>query len=619
MSSQKNYKSNKSLTSLRSLILCVSFITLFFLPEMADPFNTIKLVLLLIVGGWFSGHLISSYQRKPIAFRSADSVNFLISFFFLLALLVSTLLTDIKIIGFIGDTQRRNGFLAYFCLTVIFLYASRIANFQSILIFFKIVIITTLVLSAYGILQISGNDFVSWSNPYNRMISTLGNPNFASALLAVFSVILIFGLYLESLSKIYKMISIIVILMSIFAIIASESRQGILVLLFSSLFYLVIYVHKNKIKFSTSINLLSFLAFTFSVAGMLQKGPLTSLLYKDSVSVRGYYWRAGWEMFKANFFSGVGVDRYGAHFKEYREPGYALKYGFEIGSSNAHNVIIQLFSTAGILVGSLYLILLSYILISGLKLVYKTSGQEQKIILTLLAAWIGFVSQSFISIDNIGISVWGWLLGGLISGLNLNSKQDDWGIKKVDFSNKNPKVVQINLIQPIFSILFLIPLTFVSVYLMKFETDLYKVRAITLTKAPENNTHGLHFASKILNNPLGDPNYKFEAAMSLLDLGYVKEGSEAFEALYKNDPDNLFYLNLIARNEAKLGRINLAINAREKISILDPWNAENYLSLCELYLQSNNLPRASQIKDKIWSFAPNSAQAKMVSNLFKNS
>jgi hypothetical protein len=197
MPNQKNYKSKKTLTSLRTLILCVSAITLIFLPEIADPFNTIKLVLLLIVGGWFSGHLVSSYKRKPMLFRSADSVMFLILFFFLFALLISTLLTDIKIIGFIGDTQRRNGFLAYFCLTVIFLYAARIANFESVLIFFKIVIVTALVFSTYGILQISGNDFITWNNPYNKMISTLGNPNFASSLLAVFSAILIFGIYLD--------------------------------------------------------------------------------------------------------------------------------------------------------------------------------------------------------------------------------------------------------------------------------------------------------------------------------------------------------------------------------------------------------------------------------------
>jgi O-antigen ligase len=42
-----------------------------------------------------------------------------------------------------------------------------------------------------------------------------------------------------------------------------------------------------------------------AILGMLQKGPLVSLLYKDSVSVRGYYWRAGIEMFKDSPLTGV--------------------------------------------------------------------------------------------------------------------------------------------------------------------------------------------------------------------------------------------------------------------------------------------------------------------------
>jgi hypothetical protein len=36
----------------------------------------------------------------------------------------------------------------------------------------------------------------------------------------------------------------------------------------------------------------------FALVGMLQIGPLEKFLYKPSVSVRGYYWRAGLEMFK---------------------------------------------------------------------------------------------------------------------------------------------------------------------------------------------------------------------------------------------------------------------------------------------------------------------------------
>jgi O-antigen ligase len=94
--------------------------------------------------------------------------------------------------------------------------------------------------------------------------------------------------------------------------------------------------------------------FVVSILGMLQLGPLERYLYKPSVSIRGYYWRAGVEMLRSHPFFGVGFDSYGLYFKEYREVKYPLTYGFDITSSNAHNTFIQLFATAGIFVGIIY-------------------------------------------------------------------------------------------------------------------------------------------------------------------------------------------------------------------------------------------------------------------------
>ena len=34
-------------------------------------------------------------------------------------------------------------------------------------------------------MQISGIDFVTWNNQYNAVISTVGNPNFAAAIMAI--------------------------------------------------------------------------------------------------------------------------------------------------------------------------------------------------------------------------------------------------------------------------------------------------------------------------------------------------------------------------------------------------------------------------------------------------
>jgi O-antigen ligase len=82
---------------------------------------------------------------------------------------------------------------------------------------------------------------------------------------------------------------------------------------------------------------------------MLNQGPLAAILYKESVSIRGYYWKAALKMFFAHPFTGVGVDNYGDYFKQFRAPEYSNTYGFSIGSTSAHNVVLQFFATGGIL------------------------------------------------------------------------------------------------------------------------------------------------------------------------------------------------------------------------------------------------------------------------------
>jgi hypothetical protein len=358
----KQKQVDKSSNSVWFLLWGVAAVTFFLKTDFYDPFNSAKLILLLLVAGWILSHLINSYRENPINRKSQEFIPTVLVISFIIFLLTSTFMTDIFMVGLLGDTQRRNGFLAYFALCIIFLYAARTINFSNVLRIYKIAILIGLLLSAYGLMQINGKDFIKWDNPYNVMISTLGNPNFASATLAILSLLALYGIFLKNLPIIYKLFGIIFIIIALIDIISSDSRQGLLVIFFSLLVYISLYFYYKNKKIGFFVISVSVFSAVLTLAGMLQKGPLESLLYKDSVSVRGYYWRAGIEMFKSYPFTGVGVDRYGAYFKEFREVGYPLKYGFEITSSNAHNTFIQLFETDGIFVGTLYLILIVYVL-----------------------------------------------------------------------------------------------------------------------------------------------------------------------------------------------------------------------------------------------------------------
>ena len=601
---------DKSSNSVWFLIWGVAAVTLFLKTDFYDPFNSAKLILLLLLSGWIFGHLVNSYKKNPINRKSQEFISTIIILSFIFFLLTSTIFTEVFIVGLLGDTQRRNGFLAYLGLSIIFLYSARTIRFFNVLRIYKVAILIGLVLSCYGLMQINGKDFIKWSNPYNAMISTLGNPNFASATLAILSLLALYGIFLKNFPTIYKLLGITFIVISLFDIVNSDSRQGLLVIFFSLLVYVSTYLYFTNRKIGFIVIFVSAVIGGLAVAGMLQKGPLTSLLYKDSVSVRGYYWRAGIEMFKSDPFTGVGVDRYGAYFKEFREVGYPLKYGFEITSSNAHNTFIQLFATAGVFVGTLYLMLIGYVFFSAIKLLRKSNGEDQKITLGLISAWVGFQAQSLISIDNIGIAVWGWLLGGAIIGLS-NSVNENLKVPEIQqVSVKKANNAQINLFQPAISALILIPVIVFSSYFYKSESNLYFLKVITVPSSPQNKQPVLDYVNKVINNPMSDPFYKYRAAYFLVDMGYTNEAYSIILSSHKADPRNPDYLQGLANFEESKQNIKNAISVRRKISIIDPWNADNYLKLLVLYKSNGDLVNANEMKNKILNFAPNTEIAK---------
>jgi hypothetical protein len=391
-------------------------------------------------------------------------------------------------------------------------------------------------------------------------------------------------------------------MLSVGLIIESQSRQGLLVMGFAIVFYFVIFSYFNLVRLRVLFFSLSITLVAFSILGMLQIGPLASFLYKNSLSVRGYYWRAALKMFESSPIHGIGIDRYDSYFKEFREPGYALRYGFDITSNNAHNVFLQLFSTGGLVLGFSYLAILTLILTIGAKSIKYSTGDTQKFNLLILSSWIGFQSQSLISIDNLGISIWGWVLGGTILGIHLNSQGE-----KIE-ENKSKKTVVtrsgIKILQPLISAVISIPILFFAYNLQKFESDTFFARAYADPRIPQNSTVVYDYAQKVVKNPIADPYYKFIVSVYMVDMGLIEEGHKEILSLHKKDPRNLNFLTWLVEYEKITDNLLNQTYYREQIAQLDPWNALNYFELGKIYLKQGDLSNSSKMKAKILSFAP---------------
>ena len=587
-----------STSSINSLLAGLAVVTLYFNEKANDPFNSYKLIIALILSGWLSGFVFDYHRKNLLKKKTIDFYLLVLLFIFLITQVLSLVVSDIFIVGFLGETQRRNGLLSYFALSIILIYTSIKFNLHNSIQFLKSSMFIGLILVSYGTLQILGRDFVEWNNPHNSMISTVGNPNFASSLIAILVLLAMFTFFHKDIHLGYKLASLTVIFLGFFSIYRSNSRQGLLViglglLLFTSLYS---WFQSKKVKFL--VPTASLLVIIVSVLGMLQKGPAAYFLYKDSVSVRGFYWGAAIEMFKNFPLTGVGLDSYGSYFKEFRSPDYPLRYGYELTSTNAHNTYLQLFSTGGIFVGVSYCLLMLFILLVGLKNIRETNGAERNLAITLLSIWISFQAQSFISIDNMGISIWGWILGGAIIGLRNNR------IRGVQDSKKKTGPKSINLTQVLISTLFLIPILVISILLHRQEADLFVAKS-ALMQSPINQELALSNAQKVLDNNLADPSYKFEAALIYFELGRTQVGEAQVKELSENDPRNLIFLDWLVKNEIRKNDYAAALNLAQKIERYDPWNVRNIFIIGELHKLLGDFTEMEKIRLKVNAMAPN--------------
>jgi hypothetical protein len=160
------------------------------------------------------------------------------------------------------------------------------------------------------------------------------------------------------------------------------------------------------------------------IAGALQKGPLASLIYKTSISLRGKYWEAGINAGLDHPFTGVGMDSYGDWYRRARtEYAATVMPGPSTITNAAHNVIIDIFTYGG------FPLLISYLatLLIGVIAIVRVTKRGKTFngtFVGLTAAWVCYEVQSIISINQVGLAIWGWALVGALHAYEVFSRTE---------------------------------------------------------------------------------------------------------------------------------------------------------------------------------------------------
>jgi hypothetical protein len=316
-------------------------------------------------------------------------------------------------------------------------------NFESLI---KSLLFAGIINVIYCLWVILFGDFIGWSNPYGNILGTLGNPNFIGSFLGIFFTAYLAFALSKSSSKIMKYSLLVVLPVTAFEIYDSNAIQGrvVAVLGVGILGFLLIRSRFGHVA-TFSYLFLSSIAGLFALLGALQIGPLTNYIYKTSVSLRGQYWLAGWNTGESHPLTGVGMDSFGDWYRRSRD-SHALELpGVNTVVNAAHNVPLDMFAFGG------WPLLLTYLSIMGLaalaatKMIFRKKAYDP-ILAVLVTSWVGYQVQSIISINQIGLAVWGWLLSGALIAYERSTRHED--AESIQPSSQPRKKIQNQAIQP---------------------------------------------------------------------------------------------------------------------------------------------------------------------------
>ena len=320
-----------------------------------------------------------------------------------------------------GTPSRNTGFLAYLSLTFL-LFGSAVAASKQLLNKFVFALVGLGgILGAYGLAQSRGFDFWNYANGYeSNVFGTFGNPNFQSAFMGITAAVAMTWVLLGTIEIKYRL-GLLVIAGLAIANVYLSSEQGYLNFIAGISGALLVYLYsKQKYIFANFFMVFAGFGTLFLILGILNSGPLASVIYKSSLQARGFYWRAGINMSLDHPFFGVGPDGFGDWYRRSRSLS-AAEFNAGIVADTAHSVPLDIAASGGIPLLVLYLAIIGLAAASIIRVI-KRSSDFDPAFASVVAAWIAYQAQSVISINQIGLGVWGWSLTGLLIGYEVNSR-----------------------------------------------------------------------------------------------------------------------------------------------------------------------------------------------------
>lgn len=527
----------------------------FWLPHL-DSFNVSKFVVLGIgvLALTISG-LIQGQNKNRFGISECALVTFILLLFINFAASPNHYKT------LLGASGRNNGVLTYLFLAILAYVVSQKFQIQELPKLLWALTILGIIQTGYNTLQLAKLDPIQWNNPYGFILGTLGNSDFAAALLAICAVATMWLINLKQNNKVLGISLGFLVFVELIVMYKSNVRQSLVLFIFG--FSVIVYFEitkRNKILGVIWISLTS-LTGVLAVLGSFKVGPLSQIVYKESISYRGDYWRAAWRMFKDNPIFGVGLGNYGDYFNRYRDALQVSRRGPELGSDVAHSLPLDFLAMGGLMLGFAYLLLIGLSIYLILRKISQSTEDEKRLGFVAFSLLGCYLLQSIISIDQIGLAVWGWIFIGI--ALSFNKGQ----LKPHKFSERF-----FQIFMSFGALITFLGLVFVAIPTWQANVGLKQLASIPYEqKGINTGALRLELAKKIVEIVPHDSQFKTQVAMYLLSNNQAEGIDFAKSAINQNPSDSTARLYLVIAYERLNDLSNLAKTKAQALKI-DPFN-----------------------------------------------
>ena len=567
------------------------FTTLAIWTKLEDPINLPKMFVLALSAALVFGLSLPAFINGRKLTSGIQKVALGLVTLFVIGLLLSAFATDVRYTAIFGEYHRNNGALSYLGASIFLASSVLVFNLDSSKKFIKIFANLGLIMSFYGLLQVIGLDPIDWVIVYNPVITTLGNPNFTSGILGL-TAIAILLLILEEKNLRARAVYSVALFLDLFILVQSKSVQGIFALLVGVGVLVLTKIWVTNKKYGLVSLGLSGLAGLPIALAVFNIGPLASRLNQGSLGNRLDYWSAAMNMFKSQPIFGVGVDRYGEYYREFAVQNQFVQGQF---TDNAHSVYLQLLATGGLSTFIPYLLLMGFIAYVGFRKLFSTTGQIKVRVSGILGIWLGTLVLNLVTIDNLGVGVWSWIVGGLLIAVSTSNE-----VPQTSHSEKNTKISKqrTNSSQNDFPIQIVVAAISAILILVTLVPSLNKSSTLYSLKSSMGGFASEEYVSKLMKEfraNENDPQYLIQLSNLALQQNSSDSALAIIERVNQIDPRS-YYGNLFpALTYEALEKRNLAIAYRERLMTLDPWNNLNLIELIKNYLSMGEKASAAEI------------------------